>query len=296
LLLVGYDVASAAKASRIELRDGTVFEDAAYRLDNTHKIVVIRMGYRKRSVSFTGISRILDKEGKDVTASCLGDHYRPPGTQDSAQTGLQTTPEAVGRKKQPFVLAFRGGINLRKPSGAWYEGNTSSVGLCGDLVVALSRKMALRLTVSKSGTSYDSRELVGRVTVLEENLSSHVWRYFISVQAYGWPHWREDGRTMRYVFVGLGAVTHSLTGTALTADSDGDVRGVRGAGRTQSRFATTAGCGLVHMVSRTIGLEVGTVLDAVYYGDNSDDYASIGSGWVRAFLFDLRVGLVFMIR
>ncbi len=296
VLLVGYDVASAARASRIELRDGTVLEDVVYRLDNTLKIVIMRMSNTKKSVDFADVCRILDKEGKDITASCLGARYRPPATQDSEQTCFQTTPEDESRKKLPFALVFRGGINVRHTSDAWYEGNTSSMDFGGDLVIAVSRKMALRLTISKAGTSYDSRELLTGVNVIKTDLLSHVWRYFFSVQAYDWPRWREDGRSMHYGYIGAGAVRHSLTGTALTINNEGGVGVYSASGRSQSRFAATGGCGLVQMVAPKIGFEVGAVLDVVFVGEDNYTYVSSGSPEVRAFLFGLRVGLVLMVR
>ncbi len=286
LLLLGYDVASAAKASKISLRDGTVYEDVAYRLDNTYKIVIIRMGFSKKNVSFTNIYQILDADGTDITADCLGDYYRAPETRADTWDSFETPTGEPGRKKKPFELAFRVGTNVSNPLGDWFYATNPGVGFGGELIIAVDRNMAARLTISQSGISHDINELLPNVTVLDDNLSFHVWRYFVSVQTFNWPRWRGNGRTMYYAFVGIGAVGHSLTGAAWVVDQEDYLWEFRGTGESELKFATTYGGGLVHMMSRTIGLEVDAVLDMVHGGRNSSD----------GYLFDLRVGLVFIVR
>lgn len=298
LLLVCNGVASAAQASRIELKDSTVFENVSYRINKTYKVVVIEIGDQEQNVSFTNIARIFDSSGKDVTARCLGRHYLVPGTQAVEETSFKTQTEVPGRKKHPFGVAFRTGMNFSIPSGEWYEGTRSGLGFGGDMLVTVGRKLALRGMISRSGARHNPDEMFGGWQILKDDLSWNVWRYFISLQYYNWPRWREDGRTMYYVFSGIGGVSHSLSGTAVVGDPVGDIWLFSGTGQSETKFATTVGGGLVAMVSRTVGLELGAVVDIVFVGrtNNPDyDYGPYASDVVTAGLIDLRLGVVFLI-
>ena len=75
LVMMG-EAVMASKAAKIELRDGTVFEQVYYRVDKVYKVIVLKIGLTERSVSFPDIGRILDEQGRDVTEDCLGRAYR----------------------------------------------------------------------------------------------------------------------------------------------------------------------------------------------------------------------------
>ncbi len=290
---------SAAHASRIELRDGSVFEAVIYQVDNTYKVISIESTQGKRTVSFTEIAVILDTGGKDVTADCLGRYFRPSRSATQGEESFSEEPLPMGYRKHPFSVGFGGGLNYSFPGGDWYEGTRSGLGFRGYLLITVARKIALRGTISKAGVRHDPDELFAGGLVLQDELSWSVWRYFMSVQYCNWPHWRTGGKVMYYVYTGLGAVSHKLSGSAVVAEyGSQDVWLISGTDAAETKFATTFGVGLVAMVSKSVGLELGAGVDIVYVGRGGDyNYApNLGmTNVVTAGLFDLELGVVFLL-
>jgi len=70
--------AYADKASRIELKGGELYENVTFSVDEQYKLITIEKGEWKRPVSFPNILRIIDENGRDVTADYLGEYYKPP--------------------------------------------------------------------------------------------------------------------------------------------------------------------------------------------------------------------------
>jgi hypothetical protein len=303
----------AAHASRIELVDSTVFSDVEYTIDNTYKVITIRGEGTDLTVSFTQIKLILDSSGKDVTEDCLGSYYRsagqPPSVTElslpeSDQPGMAPIPTSTSpttsRPRHPFQIGIRLGANYSFPDNEWYGGTRSGIGFEGDFLVTVDRRVALRASISKSGTRHDIDELFGNIPVLSDDLNWQVWRYLLSVQYYNWPRWRTDGRVMYFVYSGIGAVSHKLTGSAIVFDPTTDAYYLfEGTGETSTKFATSLGGGLVAMATNTLGFEFAAELDIVFVGtaDNQNTYY-YGSPLdaATAGLFDLKFGVVLLFR
>jgi hypothetical protein len=302
----------AARASRIELVDSTVFNDVEYTVDNTYKVITITGEGSDRTVSFTQIRLILDASGQDVTEDCLGSYYRPAGQPSSTkdltttvpQAGMTPVPASAAptevRPRHPFKAGFRLGSNYSFPMGGWYEGTRSGIGFEGDFLVTVGRRTALRASISKSGARHDIDELLGGWMVLQDDLSWKVWRYFLSVQYYNWPRWRKNGRMMYFLYSGIGAVSHQLTGTAVGYDPPSDLGYyLEGNGETFTKFATNFGGGLTAMVTQTLGFEFAAEMDMVFVGSTNTtehDYYGAPADVVTALFFDLKFGVVLLFR
>lgn len=285
--------AFAVKSSRIELKDGKVYENVTFTVDDQYKIITIKMGDWKREVNFPDIARIYDENGKDITADYLGEYYKPP--EESQKRDQQSTQKSLSRKhrKRPFDFGFSAGTNYSFPIGDYYHGIKSGIGFGVDVIIPVTKEVAIRGTISKSGMRDDLKELFPGVIIIEDNLSLSAWRYLVSGQYYRWPKWKTGGKLLYYGYVGLGAISHKFSGTALVQDPySGDKYIIYGTKDTQSKFVITVGGGLITMISKTVGIEAGASLDEVFAGETSGyayPYGYYGEG---AIVFDLKVGLV----
>jgi hypothetical protein len=285
--------AFADKASRIELADGTAYENVEYSVDKLYQVVTIGVADWKQKVDFADVVRILDEEGEDVTAKVLGDKYEPVEKKREDEWLSKEDPRYKAQQKRPFDFAIRGGANYSFPMGDYYEDIKSGIGYGFDAVVTLTRNVAIRGSVSRAGLKDDLEGMFPALSVLEDDMSLSVWRYAVSGQYYQWPDWKTGGKMQYYGFAGLGAITHKMSGSALLQEPPaGDIWEIRGTGDTETKFMLTYGGGLITMISDKVGLEFGITLDVVFV-DNSDDLDVVYYGKADyANIFDFKIGVI----
>ena len=281
----------AAKASRIELKGGEVYEDVTFSVDEQYKVITIEKGDWKRPVSFTSIVRIIDENGQDVTGDYLGEYYEPPEPTRQSDWLSEQEVEQKGYKKRPFGFGARLGTNYSFPLGDYYDGIKSGIGYGLDVIIPVTKNVAIRGTASRSGMTDDLESTMPGVTVLDDNLSLSAWRYAISGQYYQWPNWRAGGKMLYYGFAGLGAITHKFSGTMTIRDPySGEIMILYSTGKSQDKFILTYGGGIIAMVSKQIGIELGVTFDMVFVGTTSGTYY-YGQAQ-NAYIFDLKAGVV----
>jgi hypothetical protein len=291
LFILG-QTAFGEKASRIELMDGTVYENATYKVDKQYKVITIQVGDWKRHVSFPDIARILDKNGNDVTDEYIGEYYQPSGQAPKGEEALIESKTPKRYRKRPFDVGFSFSPNYSFPLGDFYKGFTSGVGFGGDIIIPITDNVALRGTISKSGMTDDLLSEMTGFILLDDKLKLSVWRYLFSVEYYNWPRWKSDGKTVYYLYSGLGAITHTLSGTLWIKDAaTGEIYALTGNDESQTKFVTTYGAGIVQMFSQKVGIELGGSFDLVYVGTYTADYFYYGNVQC-ALVFDLKVGIV----
>jgi hypothetical protein len=262
---------TAGNASRIELKNGTVFENVLYKVDNEYKVITIQQGDDKRNISFSDVAVIQDSSGRDVTVDVLDLDYPPPGTGERPITPIEAARPPRGGRKHPYSFAIHAQPNFSLPIGDYYEGFTSGIGYGADISIPVSREIAIRGTVSRSGMRPDNG--------LAPGVSFSAWRYVISVQYYKWPRWRTDGKTMYFVYSGIGGISHTLSAGGESADF--------------TKLTTVLGFGLMQQVSRNIGIEAGGEFDAVYIGASDYRYSYYGNV-EYAWIMDFKLGLVLL--
>jgi hypothetical protein len=285
--------AFAAQASRIELMDGKVYENITFTVDNEYKIITIKVGDWKQEVSFPDIARIYDQEGKDVTAEYLGEYYRPP--QEGQKKGVAEEPRPRRYRKRPFNFGFSAGTNYSFPGGDYYNGITSGLGFGADIIIPVTKNVALRGTISKSGMKVDLKAWAPGFIILEDDLKINAWRYLVCAEYYHWPRWKTGGKVLYYFYTGFGAISHSFSGTAtVEAPISHDIMVIYSIPNTQTKFVTTYGGGVIPMISKTVGVDIGAELDVVFVGQTGQTY-SYGYYYTAsqyATVFDLKIGLV----
>ncbi len=270
---------NATEASRIELHDGTVYENAVFTVDNTYRTVDIKSGDWTRTVSMTEIAQILAPDGTDITADYIENYVAPESATEIV--GDEAPGNAGGnstraRRKTPFSAGIRVGANYSFPIGTWFDGFKSAVGFDVDVFFPVSSELAIRGSLSKAGLGMDDMNLFADGQYYSMEVSADVWRYLVSVQWYKWPQWRGDGKTMYSFWTGLGVTDHKLS--------------AGGASVGESKFTLTTGGSIMTLVAEKTGIEFGAGFDVLYIGSVDGAYGS--SGFQRAGIFDLKIGLV----
>jgi hypothetical protein len=296
MILVSFfclEPAYAAQASRIELKNGQVYEDVIFSVDDMFKVITIEKGDWKINANLPDILQIIDENGQDVTADYLGDYYKPP--QESEGEWLsQKQKEQKGYAKRPFGFAIGAGGNFSIPTGNYYEGTKSGIGFGFDVVIPVTKNLAIKGIISKSGMQQDvASTFPATIVVLEDDLSLNVWRYIAAAQYYKWPKWRTGGKIMYYASVGMGAITHEATGTMTFKNTVTDEIGIfYGTGEKENKFIISYGAGLVVMLSKQIGLDLGATWDVVFAGTENERELALYGESEYANIFDLKIALV----
>jgi len=296
LVLVAFCLAKPAcadKASRIELADGTAYENVTFSVDKVYQIVTIELGDWKQKVDFGDVARIVDEGGEDITAKVLGEKYKPVEKKREGDWLSKENPTYKAHQKRPFDFGIRAGGNYSFPMGDYYEDINSGIGYGFDAVVTVTKNVAIRGSVSRAGLKDDLKAMFPGMIILEDDISLNIWRYAVCGQYYQWPDWKTGGKMLYYGFAGLGAITHKMSGTAMLQEPPaGDMWEIRGTGDTENKFMLTYGGGLITMISDRVGVEFGITLDVVFVG-RSDDLDVVYYGKADyANIFDLKVGLI----
>ena len=252
----------AVDASRIQLRDGKVYRNVTFEVDSRFKVIVIHVGDMTRNVSFPDVELILDEVGHDVTARYVGEQYSLPGHGDQ---GGGTAGDS--HSELPYAIMFGVNGTLSVPIGEYYQRIKPGIGFGGNVRIPVSRKLAVRVGISKSGMKVDN-------AYYSPDVDFDAWRYYGGLEYYKWPRWQLHRRTMPYFFCGLGAITNSLSYD-------------RGALiRSKTKFIITVGGGAVAMLEESLGLDFTAVTDLVVVGNDAYGDAQY------AMVLDLRIGLV----
>jgi hypothetical protein len=268
----------------IFMMDGKKYEHVEYSVNREFRIVTAILPTERRNLSFSDIAAMYDESGNDVTEKFLGAPSRQvlPVTPADQGTNIRIAPSgeptttAVPERKRVFAktwdVAFRLGGNLSFPIGEYYEGFSGGVGYEGDLLVACTREIALRASLSRSGAHLTDNELT------QYGVGSRILRYSLAIQYYRSIHYGYPDRGFWYSWVGAGAVSHTLTGVDYS----------------ETKFFMPVGFGVTPMLNPWLGLDLSSSMDVVFVGSRSNDDQYYGAyGNVQtALLWDLRIGLI----
>ena len=293
----------AATASLVELFDGTTYENVEFRVDKSYKVISFKIDGKKKNISFTDISRILDNNGKDVTARYLGKYMKTSqAMQSQSDMTVQKKEDWLGEtdpirekyNKPLWSVAFPISANFSIPAGSYYQDFKAGLGFSGEILISINRNLSLRGTVSKSGMQDDLEEIAPGFRIIDDNLKFNVWKYFVSLQYSNGPNWSANKKMGFYGFGRIGAVSHKLTGAATIQDPATDsMFFIIGSGESESKLAITTGIGFVGLLSPSFGVEFGSTIDVIIVGTRQgtagyDPYGNVQT----ALLLDFHVGLI----
>ena len=281
----------AEEIATITTEDSEVFEDVTYTVNQLYKVITIKLATGEKNISFANIRSIVDAQGNDITAESLGRVYK-----GREETWLDKDSEIIRRaERKLWRVGLQIGSNYSFPVGDYYEGFDAGVGFGGRIKVPITYRLALRLQVSKSGMKVDESEcycysIDSNLSVVNQKFSVSAIRYVLEVEYFGRPDRDTPGKTIWYTYTGLGVISHKLSLDLRVRDNtDGQTFDLNDSS-TETKFIQTLGGGMVQLLSGQVGLDFGVNMDLVYIG-SGDDYSP-----VNAFIFDLRVGLIYLIK
>jgi hypothetical protein len=288
--------ASASSIGTVTLKDGTVYPDVTYHVNNNHKTIELMVDEDKRAVSFTDILSIINDKGEDITGNVIGGYYKP----ENEETWISESSVVYkAASKKLYSVAFQVGGHFCFPLGEYYEGVVSTVGFDANLIIAVTGKLGLRATVSRAGLKPEDNmgfiwlDAYGPVYSLTD-FDISTWRYMLSVQ-YGNRFDRETpGKTGWYLFSGIGAISHRISAKETIYGETPDLDVTTRVSNTETKFASTFGVGIVQLFSPTIGFYVGADFDVLYLG-RREDFDLLGGGIDYAYQFDLKLGLTLLV-
>ncbi|MCX6827818.1 MAG: hypothetical protein NT002_00835 [candidate division Zixibacteria bacterium] len=287
LTLIFLCAATAATASyegTVVTKRGQKYEKVQFDVNSIYKVVIIKLNGEKKNISFDQVEAIYDLNDNDISSEVLSGYKEP-----SRETWKSEGDPAFKRlNRRPWVMGFRFAGDFSIPAGSYYEGITSGIGLEGDFLVAVSREVAIKGTISKAGmkASKDLRFYSDdpSIEILSQELNYDAMRYLLGVQYYARPPQLAAGKGLFYSYISLGVISRKLSGKIYFRQGGDLYYGEPS--DTETKFMTTFGIGGTILVSKHLGLDFGAEFDVVYLG--SDDYGNIG----RAYVIDFKVGLV----
>ncbi|UCD63893.1 MAG: hypothetical protein JSW34_00255 [Candidatus Zixiibacteriota bacterium] len=202
-------------------------------------------------------------------------------------------------KENLFNVAVRvGGSTTWLRLGDYYRGTSTAFGCDADLMVRLSRRVALKAAVGKAGFKAETDPAVisaDRSTeYIYRNYDVSAWRYFLSGQ-YSWD-WlfkrlarKGLGRTIIGVSFGVGIITHKQSVDGVMYPEGAAVSD------TQTKFALTIGTSYTQMLGGRIGMYVLSETDIVFLGDPADAEVHWREDGGVATLDHLRFGLTYVL-
>ncbi|MFO7654141.1 MAG: hypothetical protein R6X25_10000 [Candidatus Krumholzibacteriia bacterium] len=302
----------------VVLTSGEVYENVDLTVDGRFKIVRMRWPEGERQVSFSAVASIVE-DGVDITRDVIdrrptrrttpapqsgeappagrnlpaaddGDHEAAPAGGTVWLSESDAAYRSARASEWPLALRLAG--NYSFPFGDYYEGVESGIGYEGDALIAVSRKIAVRLSASRSGADFELDRFTSQDVAFD--LSLAVWRFSAAAQVLA-PLSRSGGGSFAHLYGGLGLAVHRL---ALDVTVNDPVPGViypESASDTETKFMTTFGGGLVSMLSSRVGVDLGAEVDMIWLGSENGDYGYYQTAQT-AWLVDVKVGLVYFLK
>jgi len=281
--------AFAKQSGSIILKTGESYDNVMFSVDNIYKIITIELDEWEKKVSFKDIAKITDQTGIDITSEILGDLYKPP----QQETWLSENSNLVRLSRTKLwngIVRLSG--NYSFPIGDYYDGIVSSFGFEGDLRLALNHQLDLRFIVSRAGMKVDDDfyiySLDPNISILSQKWSFHVMRYLAAIELYKYLDKSKKDLSLFYMYTGLGAAVHTTRGELTLRNNTTNQTASADETTSESKFAMTFGIGVVKTLSKNIGLDLSVAI-------GSNDYQSdlYDSGVVYAYIFDLKLGVVY---
>jgi len=277
-------------------KSGVSYEHAKCYFDNTYEIVTILQDDGNQYIAHRDIAVIYDTDGKDITESIIKQSGIIPQDKDSTNpnalqmvtSGLTIVePEASGKdsdsinmmkdsvtaikpvktKKLNWRIGFGTGGNFSMPVGSYYNDFRSGIGFDFDFMLRVSNKVAVIMSVSKSGikTNIESTDLYSNYNLIQDNSKLSAMRYSLSIMSLRPFKKQESAGSYYYISAGLGFITHKFSGDIivqyryepynLITDSMDNI---------DTRVLANMGVGMVLKFSEKFGIDLAVKWDVVF--------------------------------
>jgi hypothetical protein len=267
-------------------KTGDEYKSVSFYVNTNYRIVTVYSEIEK-NISFTNIEAIYDTDGNDITADVLGGYYKP----EKETWRSEDDPRTRKYREKPFNMGFRAGLNYSIPISDYYFGIDPGIGFGGDLIIAVTNEIDVRMIISKSGMKVSDQfrapfySTDPDVVILHQDISLVALRYVFTVQ-YHKPLMRQlPGQITLYTYTGLGAISHRFHVELLAQDNLTYETYVMDESSTETKLLFNIGFGGIIMMSPSIGVDVCGDFNMVFAG-------TYGGSLQYGYILDFRLGLV----
>ncbi len=281
----------AAANGTIILKSGQEYRNVTFKIDHYYKVVTIFITDAMIDVSFNEIDSIIDNEGMDVTNDLLKRLHKEK--KRSRETWRSKTDPVIKKARTKlWNTGIRFASNFSLPADDYYEGIGEGIGFEGDIIVAVTNNVALRFSVSKSGMQFEDPKSSFSPhpdTLVTAEYGINAVRYYFSAEYYHRPDRKTPGRSIYYFYSGLGAINHKLSFDATMYVKSTRELFIASDRASETKFATTCGAGMIQLLSKNIGIDLGVAFDMIWVRSHYNDYSYIG---VSGYIFDMKLGVI----
>ena len=319
--LVLFPVWAVAMTGTIVTKDNQRYESVNFSAKDAYQIITIKLEQGNKNLSFHQIAIIYDESGEDVTQLVIGRPASPvekktetpvqnitPTVNDAADSSQTVrdpfeeqwlsvaSPDIKKAKEKYWSTGIRMGGNFSIPIGDYYEGITSGIGYGGEFLIAATKDIAIKFTISKSGMKVGDDFLdmiIANGQLLDNNVDITTMRYILSAMYYRPVNRMRPEANFFYFSAGLGMVSHNISGNFTFRELPGDdIYWASVDDYSETKFAMSGSLGEAIMIAKKIALDFCFSYDIVFIGsDSNNDYYS---EMQRALILDFRAGLLFL--
>jgi hypothetical protein len=303
LILGSVAEAGSGKQGSITLKSGKVFDNLWFTVDNYYKTIQFTYDGEKKTVSFSDIALITNKDGEDRTEALLGRSYyltkqgKPPTDSTIASikpdsiivappsesfTVWKSKTDVVHSKREPHEYSFGVRVhgNFGIPAGSYYDGIDAGAGGGLDISIPVGDEIAIWGQINRLGMSF---------SLPVNSFGFSAWSYMIGAEYF---HYGE-GRANRtrfpsvYAFSGLGSISHTASAAGF---------GGSRVSYSENKFALSLGGGTVVPASPAVGIDLGAEIYVLYgkgYNTSSPYNETFG---IIGTVIQFHAGLAFAIK
>lgn len=276
------------------LKSGEKISGQSYEIDDEFKVFALFTDDKRKKMSFSDISAIYNESGNNIAAELLGKFYRPVSGMRQSSSGK--VYKRSRQKSWNTRIGFSG--NLDFPSGDYYEGFKSEGGFGGNVVIALTHELGIRVTVTKLGIKVEQNaflfySLDPAYSVVKQDYSIQAISYMLALEYYRSVRGTRPGSQYFYAIMGFGIINHTFKLDLTVRENSSGMTASENIKSSESNFALNFGLGYINFITDIIGFEskasVGLVYATGVLLDGGGTYAVGGT------ILDFSLGIVFLL-
>lgn len=255
IALTFISIASATDIGTIKLKNGEVYENVPYEVNDFYKTVLFTYQGQRINVEYSQIESITNGNAEDITSRVLengenGDtHHDHEYEQD----------EKTSDKSWSGIISAGGSFTI--PLGDYYDGLTSGFGFNADFRVSTDERHAVQFLFSRSSIQLreDNQSVYNNYY---SDATFHITRFEVAVnifdRALAIPG-DQNFENRSYGLIGFGLVRHSLENSNRFHDS-----------KAINKFSFIFGGGVLFMTSNEVGIDLSAKVNLVFPYGNDD--------------------------
>jgi|WetSurMetagenome_2_1015567.scaffolds.fasta_scaffold46935_3 hypothetical protein len=272
-------IASATDIGTIKLKNGEVYKDVPYELNDYYKIVIFTFGDQKIRAEYSELESITAQNSQDTVYQAL--------QMPEIKRNFDFEEEIIQIVPWSGIISLGGNFSL--PTGPYFSGLTAGIGFNGDARFSINDHIALQFSIARSrlGFNNDVNIYVNNPGwyVFKKDISFHANRYAMALNFY--KSISDNNRSIWYNIIGAGVAGNTFSVEATFRNADTGLLEKYKDSKSEYKYLVMVGVGSVRMVSKHIGMDFSGTADLVV--------ASTGNGGIPVSpIIALKISGVFM--